>query len=249
MFITILDFINDILAKRNKTIKSVYQGKYYVKGRGSIITKNSEIILIILLCQSCAIFCKTPDKPSTSAKLEPVVVETDFKSVKPSAATLTEFVQKDRDRVLEKKRDKKLSPIKQIEFLMRRREWREADKVVDEWNMKDLKVKRELKSHIGLVRGFLTGYDNCEQMESSSSRSKKEIVDCYVRLLENNWNSLPQRSYFSRDFAVHLTSKRTIVMKKLKRLRLAKDIEIIEEDIKKKAIKGRELEKLKKNSP
>jgi hypothetical protein len=151
--------------------------------------------------------------------------------------------------MLEKKRDKKLSPIARIEALMRKREWKKVGKVVDEWKMKDLKIKRELKSHIGLVRGFLTGYDDCEQMESSSSRSKKEIIDCYVKLLEINWNSLPERSYFSREFAAHLTAKRNTVMKKLKRLRLAQDIEVIKEDVRKKAIKRRELEKLKKRSP
>lgn len=170
-------------------------------------------------------------------------------SAKPSAAIQPKAASRSTDKMLAKKPNKKQSPITRVETLMKKREWKKIDVVVDQWKITDPRIKEELKSHVGLVRGFLTGYDDCERMESSSSISKKVIVGCYVKLLEINWNRLPQRSYFSREFAAHLTAKRNTVMKKLKKLRLAQDIEIIKEDLHKKAIKGIELKNLKKRSP
>jgi hypothetical protein len=211
-----------------------------------IITIFFEIILILFFCQSCTFNVKHSNKPFISPHPEPVIEETAPVSAKPSTAIQPKAVSKGTDKAPEEKLNKKRSPITRVEALMKKREWKKIDKEVDQWKITDQRIKGELKSHIGLVQGFLTGYDNCEQMESSSSTSKKVVVDCYVKLLELNWNRLPQRSYFSRDFAAHLTAKRNTVMKKLKKLRLAQDLEIIKEDDQEKAIKGIELEKSKK---
>jgi len=202
-----------------------------------IITIFSEIIVILFFCQSCTFNVKHSNKPFISTHPQPVIEETAPESAEPSTAIQPKAVSKGTDKVPEEKLNKKRSPITRVETLMKKREWKKIDKEVDQWKITDQKIKGELKSHIGLVQGFLTGYDNCEQLESSSSISKKVVVDCYVKLLELNWNRLPQRSYFSRDFAAHLTAKRNTVMKKLKKLRFAQDMEIIKGDGQEKAIK------------
>lgn len=214
-----------------------------------IITKYFEIILILLFCQSCTFNGKQSNKPFISTQPEPVLEETAPVSAKPSPAIQPKAVSKGTDKIPLKKSEKKRAPITRVEDLMKKREWKKIDNIVDQWKIADLSIKGKLRTHIGLVRGFLTGYDNCEQLESSPSISKKVVADCYVKLLEHNWNRLPQISYFSKEFAAHLTAMRNTVMTKLKRLRLAQDLEIIKEDRQEKGYKGMELDNSKKRIP
>ncbi len=211
------------------------------------MNKYFKFIVFVFVFQACAFISNLSDKPETETRLEPIIEETGKPSDKPSPES------KDKPKQVEKKPaekvpDKKTS-IALIEELMLKGEWTEVRRVVNEWKIKGPKVKRELKSHIGLVRGFMTGYDRCNRLEDLSSEPRREVVACYVKLLKHNWNNLPKKSYFSREFAAHLDGRKNNVLKKMKRLRLGQDLEVIEEDIRQKAILGKEIIKSKRTTP
>lgn len=189
------------------------------------MTKYSTVILIVLFFQSCASISQHPDKPLPA----------------------TQVGKKDADVKSVKKPVKKIS-ITMIEEHIKKGEWKKVRQLVDEWKVKNQEVIKEIKSHIGLIKGFLTGYVNCVQMEANYSVSRKKVARCYERLIKHNWNKLPEKSYFSQEFAAYLTAHGDAIKKKRKRLRLAQEIEMLKEDVSKKMTLGLELRDKKKRT-
>ena len=191
--------------------------------------KYSNVILIVLFFLSCAPTSQHPDKPSPATQV--VKKDADVKSVKKPV----------------KKPVKKIS-MAMIEEHIKKGEWIKVRLLVDEWKVKNQEVIKEIKTHIGLVKGFLTGYVNCVGMEADYSVSRKKVAGCYEKLIKHKWNKLPKKSYFSKEFAEYLTAHGDAIKKKRKRLRLAQEIELIKEDVSKKMTLGLKLKEQKKRT-
>lgn len=185
------------------------------------MNKYFKLMVILFSFQACAFISKLTDKPKTDTRLEPIIEETDKPSEEATAATKDK--PEEAKKPAEKVPDKKTS-IALIEELLKKGEWTEVHRAVDDLDERMSKIKRKLKSHIGLIEGFMTGHDSCKQSEELSSESPIEALGCYLKLLEHNWNHLPRKSFFSREFAVYLNGQKDAVLAKIKELRRMPEI-------------------------
>ena len=106
---------------------------------------------------------------------------------------------------------------KEIETLMKERRWEEVYQTLNKIRFKDSRKKGEIETRIIKIRGFWSDCDYCNSLDVEL-QPVEETLDCYNKLISQNWKHLPKQLYFSKEFVAELNSQKDVVENKIFRL-------------------------------